>query len=142
MGALVSNAGSTTFSVWLQKEAFPQVSVDLQVRVTLKKTEPDGFTFVTVATTSISRLVPSHLSIAIGISNIHETAWGTHLSGPHMNCGGSVSTTVTVWLQKELFPQVSLARQVRVTLKIRGHLGTATLVTVATTSISTLFRSH
>jgi hypothetical protein len=52
--------------------------------------------------------------------------------------GGSVSTMVTVWLQKEELVEVSVALQVRVTLNKTGHLGLATLVTVLTTSISTL----
>ena len=53
-----------------------------------------------------------------------------------------MSTTDTVWLQKLLLPQVSLARQVRVTLKIPGQRGLATFVTVLTTSMSTLLRSQ
>jgi hypothetical protein len=39
---------------------------------------------------------------------------------------------VTVWLQKALLLQLSVARQVRVTLNILGQRGTATLVTVLT----------
>src|SRR5262249_59244727 len=95
-----------------------------------------------VATTSINNLFKSHLSTAVGISKAQSVPHCTSLSAPQLILGGSVSTTDTVWLQKELFPQVSLERHVRVTLKIFGQRGEARLVTVATTSINTLFKSH
>ena len=48
-----------------------------------------------------------------------------------------VSTMVTVWLQNELLPHGSVARQVRVTLNRSGQRVTATLVTVLTTTMTT-----
>src|SRR5262245_46354777 len=90
----------------------------------------------------MSTLFKSHLSTAVGMSKAQSLPHSTSLSDPQVRVGGSVSTMVTVWLQKDELPQVSLARQVRVTLKILGQRGTAALVTVATTSINTLFKSQ
>ena len=134
---------STIVTVWLQKAELPQVSVARHVRVTLKILGQRGTAaLVTVLTTSISTLFKSQRSVAVGMSKAQSVPHCTLLSEPQARAGGIVSTMVTVWLQKAALPQVSVARQVRVTLKILGQRGTATLVTVLTTSISTLFKSH
>src|SRR6185369_14596006 len=92
--------------------------------------------------TSTRTLFLSQLSTAVGMSKPQSDPHCTCLSGPQARCGGWVSTMVTVWLQKAALPQVSVARQVRVTLKREGQRGTETLVTVDTTAMSTLLRSH
>src|SRR5262249_48701700 len=123
---------SMTVTVWLQKELFPQVSVDRQVRVTLNKAGQRGLAKmgtgarrVTVVTIAMSTLFKSHLSTAVGMSNAQASPHCACLSGAQWMSGGSVSMTVTVWLQKELFPQVSVDRQVRVTLNKAGQRGLA-----------------
>src|SRR6185295_17226535 len=109
---------STIVTVWLQKEELPHVSLDRHVRVTLKILGQRGVArLVTVATTSIRTLFRSHLSTAVGMSKNQSVPHCTSLSAPQVRWGGSVSTIVTVWLQKEELPHVSLDRQVRVTLK-------------------------
>src|SRR4029077_6180753 len=111
----------------------------LRVRVTLKSRGKGGAgMFVTVLTIVMRTLLRSHLSTAVGMSKAQSVPHWTSLSGPQLMFGGSVSTMVTVWLQKAALPQVSDVRHVRVTLKIFGQRGAATLVTVATTSIRTL----
>src|SRR5262245_36070832 len=95
-------------------------------------------TFVTVATTSISTLFRSHLSTAVGMSKAQSVPHCTSLSCSHVIFGGSVSTMVTVWLQKATLVDVSVALQVRVTLNNCVQRALATLVTVLTTSITTL----
>ena len=53
--------------------------------------------------------------------------------------GGVVSTTVTVWLHGEAFVQLSVARQVRVAVKVSPHCA---LVTVLTTVMVRLVPSQ
>src|ERR1043166_62182 len=72
------------------------------------------------------------------MSKAQKAPHSTCLSGPHWMSGGCVSRTVTVWLQKAELLDVSVTRQVRVTLNKAGHLGLRTLVTVETTSITRL----
>jgi hypothetical protein len=58
-----------------------------------------------------------------------------------VSTGAVVSTTVTVWLHCALFPQASVARQVRVATKVFPQRPAA-LVTVLTTATATLVPEH
>ncbi|MFM1767853.1 MAG: hypothetical protein RJA22_382 [Verrucomicrobiota bacterium] len=69
---------------------------------------------------------------------LHSTVW----LDAQVNTGGTVSTTVKVWLHTLLFPQLSLALHVRVTLISPGHRGLAALVTVDRMRTVTLVPSH
>src|ERR1043165_5659591 len=87
-------------------------------------------------------LVPSQRSMALGGVKAHGTAHSNERFSAQTSWGGVVSLTVTVWLQNAVLPQVSVARQLRVTLNSFGQRGVAALVTVETTSMRTLFKSQ
>ena len=87
----------------------------------------------------MTTFVPSHTSIAVGRVKANGLPHSTIWSPAQVRFGGVVSRMVTVWLQNAELLQVSIARQVRVTLNIFGQRGSAALVTVLTTSIRTLF---
>ena len=65
------------------------------------------------------------LSVAIGGSNVHGVPHWTVLFVAQVSVGGVVSTTVTIWLQKLLLLQQSVASHVRMT-----NCGQRPLVTV------------
>ena len=97
--------------------AYQQLPGARQVRVTLNRAGHRGLAmFVTVLVISMSTLVPSQISTAVGRSNDQLSPHCAALSGAQWISGGNVSTIVTVWLQNEALPQPSLARHVRVTL--------------------------
>src|SRR5437763_4921418 len=73
-----------------------------------------------------------HLSTAVGISNTQSVPHSTSLFARQTRFGGSVSTIVTVWLQKALLVHASVARHVRVTLKSLGHMLMKVFVTSVT----------
>ena len=68
----------------------------------------------------------------------HSTVW----LAAQVTTGGTVSTTVMLWLHTLLLPQLSLALQVRVTLNRLGHRGLAALVTVDRIRTVTLLPSQ
>src|SRR6185436_12670423 len=90
---------------------------------------------VVVLVISMTTLVPSHASTAVGRVKANGLPHSTIWSCAQVRLGGVVSTIVTVWLHNVVLPQASVARQVRTTLKSFGQRGLATLVTVLTTSI-------
>src|SRR6185436_7425964 len=90
-------------------------SLALQVRVMLVRPGHRGVAAVVVVlTTRMITLVPSQTSIAKGGVKIigwpHSMVW----FAAQVMLGGVVSTTVIVWLQMLLLPQLSVVLQVRV----------------------------
>jgi hypothetical protein len=90
----------------------PQASVARHVRVAVK-VFPQVL-FVVVLTMTMA-FVPQ-VSLAVGASNVHGSVHSTVLALAQVMMGGVVSTTVTVWLHCAVFPQPSVARQVRVAM--------------------------
>ncbi|MFM1767854.1 MAG: hypothetical protein RJA22_383 [Verrucomicrobiota bacterium] len=74
--------------------------------------------------------------------NVHDWLHSTTWLAAHVMLGGVVSTTVMVWLHTLLFPQLSLALQVRVALIRPGQRGLVALVTVDRMRTVTLVPSH
>lgn len=125
--------------VWLQVAVLVQVSVALQVRVTLERMGQRGMAaFVTVLTITIVTLVPSQTSTAVGAVNTTGLPHSLILSGAQLKAGGLVSTIVIVWLHDAELVQLSVTRQVRVALDKIGQRGFAALVTVLTMVMATL----
>src|SRR5574342_204166 len=140
---MLGGSVSTTVMVWLQKASLPQASLARQVRRALNSSgQRETATLVTVLTISMTTLVPSHTSTAVGRVKANCVPHSASWSPAQVMLGGSVSTTVMVWLQKASLPQASLARQVRRALNSSGQRETATLVTVLTISMTTLVPSH
>jgi hypothetical protein len=98
--------------VWLHVEAFVQLSVACQVRVA-ENVFPQS-TFVTVLRTTMVTFVPSLESTADGSSKFHAVPHSSIRLVAQVISGAVVSTTVMVWLQVELFVQLSVACQVLV----------------------------
>src|SRR5437763_871748 len=63
-------------------------------------------------------LVPSQLSLALGGINAIGCPHSTVTLAAQLRDGGVVSTTTILWLQSELFVQESVARHVRVAVKV------------------------
>src|SRR6266516_1325945 len=59
-----------------------------------------------------------HVSLPVGGSKDQALVHSTVLSGTQVMVGGVWSSTVTFWLQSAVFPQASVARQVRVASKV------------------------
>src|SRR5206468_1964169 len=59
-----------------------------------------------------------HVSLAVGGSKAQALVHSTVLLGTQVMAGGVWSSTVTFWLQSAVFPQASVARQVRVASKV------------------------
>src|SRR5262245_65464352 len=57
-------------------------------------------------------------SVAVGASKDQALVHSTDLLPTQLMVGLVVSTTVTVWLHSAVFPQASVARQVRVASKV------------------------
>ena len=76
--------------------------------------------------------VPEQASEAVGESNVQGVPNSTVLLAAHVRTGAVVSMIRTVWLQVAELEQESVARQVRVTLKVAPHAPTL-LVRVLTT---------
>src|SRR4051794_25894949 len=94
---------------------------------------------VIVLKTPIVTFVPQQLSSAVGASNSQASPQVTVLlAAAQVRAGGVVSTIVTVWLQVLVWPQQSVACQVRVTA-IEQPLP---LVTVLTTLMVMLVRQQ
>src|SRR5687768_10840102 len=89
--------------------------------------------FVTVLI--IATVALPQVSDAVGALKVQPKPHSTVLFAAHVTVGAVVSTTVTVWLQRALLPQSSVASQVRVVVKV---LPQASLVTVPTIETITL----
>ncbi|HMJ91294.1 MAG TPA: hypothetical protein VK530_15845 [Candidatus Acidoferrum sp.] len=70
-----------------------------------------------VSVPNIEMVAVLHESDAVGGSKVQAEAQSTALSAAQVIAGGVVSTTVTVWLHWEEFPQASVALHVRVAAK-------------------------
>src|SRR5213593_3463916 len=99
---------------WRQVAVFPQASVACQVRVATSVLL--SVVFVTVLITCT--VTALHVSVATGSSKLHATPACTVRSGLHVIDGIVVSRTLTVWTQVAVFPQSSVASQVRVASKV------------------------
>lgn len=108
---IVGGVMSWTTIVLLQVDTFPQSSVAVQVRVILYDA---GHIPGMTASENVMVTVGSHASIAVGDAN---TGTAGQLIGEawfeHTITGGVISCTKIVWLQVDVFPQSSVADQVR-----------------------------
>ena len=92
-------------------------SVARHVRVAVKVFPQKPARLVVVPTTVTVTFVP-HTSPAEGASKAQAAPHSTIRSPPHTSSGAVVSTTVMVWLQTALLLHASVARQVRVALRV------------------------
>src|SRR5437764_10110266 len=67
------------------------------------------------------------VSLALGASKFHATVHSTVLSATQVIVGGVVSTTFTVWLQSAWLLHASVARQVRVAVRVLPHCALVTV---------------
>jgi len=70
-----------------------------------------------VVLTIVMLLVPP-MSVALGASKVHALPHSTVLFAAQANVGAVVSLMVTVWEHCAVLPQASVARHVRVALKV------------------------
>jgi len=135
----LSNGGvvSTTVMVWLQEVVLLQLSVACHVRVAANVFPQSEL--VTVPVRITATFVPSHPSVAAGISKSHATPHSTILFVAQVNTGDVVSTTVIVWLQVTTLLQVSVTSQVRVAANVFPQVA---FVTVLRTTSDTLVLGH
>ena len=110
---------SRTTIVRLQLAVFPQSSVAVQVRVTLYVPAHEP---CVVASLKVIATVASQASVAVGA--IHTGVAGQLIGvvcATQVIVGGVTSCTIMVRLQVAVFPQSSVAVQVRVTLYVPAH---------------------
>jgi len=105
---------SRTVTTWLQLLLLPHASTARQVRVINCGHVP----LVTVLRTLTVTLVPLQVSDTPGASKLQALPHSAVLLVAHVSTGGVVSTTPTVWLHCAVFPHASVARHVRVALKV------------------------
>src|SRR6187551_2370434 len=110
VGAVIS----CTTIVPVQVAVFPQSSVAVQVRVVLYvPTQEPGV----VASTNVRVTVASHASVAVGGVNTGSAGQSTGVvCETHVSVGAVISRTTIVPLHVAVFPQSSVAVQVRATL--------------------------
>jgi hypothetical protein len=118
-------AVSTRVIVWLHRAVFPQSSRASHVRVALNVSPQPNWVVVLATLT----LTAPQLSLAVGASKSHSVPHSTVRPAAHAMVGGVESPTVTVWLQRLVWPQSSRASHVRIALKV---LPQPVLVTVLT----------
>src|ERR1043166_857100 len=107
-GAVVS----TVVTVWVQVTMLVHGSAMVQMRLARKVPPTSGL--VLVLRMVMVTLVPLQASVAVGLSKLQALPHWTVLLLAQVMTGGVVSTTVMVWLQELLLPQMSLTSQVRV----------------------------
>ena len=139
--AMFGGVVSTTVTDWLQVEMLVQESVARHVRVAVKLLPQKPTAFVTVLTMLMVTFVPSQMSFATGGVNTHGVPHSTIELAVQAMFGGVVSTTVMVWLQVEMLVQESVARHVRVAVKLLPQKPTV-FVTVLTMVMVTLVPSQ
>ncbi len=109
---------SSTLMVCVAVAVLPQRSVDVQVRVMLNSFGQEPF----VVTSAKPKEGIPQLSVAVGVvqegTTEHSIVVG---AGKPEITGGVVSSTLIVWEAVAVFPQPSLAVQVRVILNSFGH---------------------
>jgi hypothetical protein len=119
LGAQVITGGSVSrkVMVWLHTLELPQVSVAIQVRMTLYRSgQAKPVVLVKVLIIATLTLVPSHRSKADGTPKFTGDPHSLVTLAAQLNAGPVVSRKVMVWLHTLELAQVSLALQVRVTL--------------------------
>ncbi len=85
---------STSVNVWLAVEAFPQVSVAVQIRVIVP---PAQFAIVSLESTDVITTVKSQLSVAVGVPKGGVASQASVISGgTKVNTGATISTKVSV----------------------------------------------
>ena len=116
---IVGGVLSNTTMVRLQIAVFPQSSVAVQVRVTLYVPGHDPWV---VTSLKVMATLASHASVAVGATHagVEGQLIGV-LCVAHNIVGGVLSTTTIVRLHEAVFPQSSVAVQVRVTLYVPAH---------------------
>jgi len=119
---------STVVTKLVQNELLPQQSVAIQI-ASIVAVQPALFVNVLASETMMLDAL-QQLSVAVALMKFHSEPQGTVWFGPHVITGGTVSTTVMVWLQFVALPQQSLMTQLRVIAT--GQLPAA-FVTVLTT---------
>jgi len=106
---------SVTEIVRLQDEVLPQASVAVQVRRTLNSWRQMPLGVVTSTEEIIG--VPPHASMAVAAGNVGTAGHSMEaVTVGQMITGPVLSVTAMVRLQVEVFPQASVAVQVRCTL--------------------------
>src|SRR5207248_7628936 len=83
----------------------------------------------------IVTLVPLQRSEAVGGSKAQEVPHSKVRFGAQTMMGGVVSTTVTICMQVLVLPQLSVATQVRVALKVFPHRALVTVVSTVTVTL-------
>ena len=105
---------SDAVTVCWQVAVFPHASVACQVRVAISVL----LSGVLVTVLITSTVTAPQVSVATGSSKLHATPGGTVRSGLQVIDGIVMSRTLTVWTQVAVFPQSSVASQVRVASKV------------------------
>src|SRR4051812_10251401 len=138
-GAVVSRK----VMVWLHTLELAQLSLALQVRVTLKRNgQANPLVLVTVLRIRMVTLVPSQASTAEGGVKESPVPHSLVMLGEQLNTGAVVSRTVMVWLQVAELPQRSVALHTLTTVKRVGQTSPVVLVVVLTATTSTLVPSQ
>jgi len=110
---------SSTLMVWDAVAVFPQPSSAVQVRVTLKSPGHAPF----VVTSAKFKVGTPQLSVAVGTSNAGVPPHSIVVTpGNPEITGGTVSSTLIVWVAVAVLPQPSSAVQVRVMLYSEGQV--------------------
>src|SRR5438552_18097639 len=107
---------SCTVTFWLQSAVLPQASVARQVRVASKVLPQWPVVLVTVLITVMVTL--PQVSVAVGASKDQVLPHSTVLFPTQVIALLVALPIFTFWLQSAVFPQASVARQVRVASKV------------------------
>ena len=75
-------------------------------------------------------------SSAVGSSKPHSSPHSTVVSSAQVMAGAVVSSTVTVWLYWAVFPQSSVASQVRVASKVSPQNPTVLVTVLSTVTVT------
>jgi hypothetical protein len=99
----------------VQMDLLPQQSTACQMAA-MVSTQVPLLLFVTADTSEMNTFVPQQASNAVGGMKLHAEPHGTVWFAPQVMTGGTLSITVTVWLQLVALPQQSVICQLRVTM--------------------------
>src|SRR5436190_3823894 len=114
-GAIVS----TTVTVWLHCEKLPHPSVARQVRVMTRGQKPFVIVLTTVSVIFVGGIAALlQLSNTLGTSNPHWVPHCTVLFVPQVIVGAVLSTSATVCVHQERFPQRSCTFQICSAVKV------------------------
>src|SRR5262245_31442128 len=102
--------------VCVQNDLLPQQSCACQVATTVCRHELTALV-TTLNSVTLMLVVAQQLSVAAGGVSVHAVPhWKSRLLAQAIT-GGTLSTTVMVWLQLVLLPQQSVITHVRVTTR-------------------------